>query len=164
MEFDQSICDTGLVLGLSLSSSPSMANLNTINSKNHPNFELTLGLAGVGGDNIGTVLYREDSAVISSGGSSFSNKSSKRDRETGSEESVRVSNDNNCSRVMSAASVDDGCEDDDDCANGRKKLRLTKPQSALLEQAFKHHSSLNPVCIINPSLFRNTNKHMHTKP
>ncbi|KAF5763613.1 putative transcription factor homeobox-WOX family [Helianthus annuus] len=153
MEFD-SVCGTGLTLGLSLNSSPSMVNLNTMDSTKQPSFEpsLTLGLSRSHGDQNGRVatkvgdirmLYRQDSAVISGGGSSFSNKSSKREREVGSEESERVSNDNNYSRVMSATSVDDG-EDDDDCANGRKKLRLTKPQSALLEQAFKHHSSLNP--------------------
>nr|CAA06728.1 homeodomain leucine zipper protein [Craterostigma plantagineum] len=33
---------------------------------------------------------------------------------------------------------------DDDGSNGRKKLRLTKAQSALLEESFKHHSTLNP--------------------
>ncbi|MFS8016875.1 putative transcription factor homeobox-WOX family [Helianthus anomalus] len=154
MEFD-SVCGTGLTLGLCLNSSPSMVNLNTMDSTKQPSFEpsLTLGLSRSHGDQNGRVvtkvggdigmLYRQDSTVISGGGSSFSNKSSKREREVGSEESERVSNDNNYSRVMSATSVNDG-EDDDDCANGRKKLRLTKPQSALLEQAFKHHSSLNP--------------------
>ncbi|CAN1317169.1 Homeobox-leucine zipper protein HAT22 [Linum perenne] len=36
--------------------------------------------------------------------------------------------------------------DDDDAAGSvRKKLRLTKDQSALLEDSFNHHSTLNPV-------------------
>ncbi|KAD7117766.1 hypothetical protein R6Q59_005704 [Mikania micrantha] len=98
-------------------------------------------VTGLGDDH--GVLYQQDSTVISGGGSSLSNMTAKREREVGSEESERVSNDNNYSRVVSATSVDD-VEDDDDCVNGRKKLRLTKPQSALLEEAFKHHSSLNP--------------------
>ncbi|EPS59260.1 hypothetical protein M569_15549, partial [Genlisea aurea] len=34
--------------------------------------------------------------------------------------------------------------EDDDTPNCRKKLRLTKPQSALLEQSFRHHTTLNP--------------------
>ncbi|KAG8095582.1 hypothetical protein GUJ93_ZPchr0012g19471 [Zizania palustris] len=34
--------------------------------------------------------------------------------------------------------------DDDDGCNSRKKLRLTKDQSALLEDCFKEHSTLNP--------------------
>ncbi|PWA55063.1 HD-ZIP protein [Artemisia annua] len=154
MGFDN-ICDTGLVLGLSLNSSLPTITSNTMNTDTIPTFEpsLTLGLLGNtnsnkklvvsgGGDHLGG-LYRQDSTVNSGGGSSFSNMSVKREREVGSEESERVSNDNNFSRVMSATSVDDN-EDDDNCVNGRKKLRLTKPQSALLEEAFKRHSSLNP--------------------
>ncbi|TKY70690.1 Homeobox-leucine zipper protein HAT22 [Spatholobus suberectus] len=35
-------------------------------------------------------------------------------------------------------------DEDEDGTNARKKLRLTKEQSALLEQSFKQHSTLNP--------------------
>ncbi|KAM3207155.1 hypothetical protein ACQJBY_062396 [Aegilops geniculata] len=35
-------------------------------------------------------------------------------------------------------------EDDDDGAGGRKKLRLSKDQAAVLEECFKTHSTLNP--------------------
>ncbi|XP_076947044.1 homeobox-leucine zipper protein HAT22-like isoform X2 [Bidens hawaiensis] len=136
---------TGLVLGLSLNSSPSSPSMVKLNTMNMANFEpsLTLGLSRNDGDHrrrvvgcdIG-ILYHQYSSVVSGGGSSSSHTSSKREREVASEESERV---------MSATSVDDhDVEDDYDCANGRKKLRLTKTQSALLEQAFKHHSSLNP--------------------
>ncbi|GKB28901.1 hypothetical protein Tco_0868302 [Tanacetum coccineum] len=59
-----------------------------------------------------------------------------REREVKSEESERV---------IRATSVE---VDDDGVINGRKKLRFTKAQSALLEQAFKHHSILNLVCIL----------------
>lgn len=79
------------------------------------------------------LLYRQDSAA-----SSFSNVSVKREREictTGSEE-LEVE------RVISSSRVSD---EDDDGSNGRKKLRLTKSQSALLEESFKQHSTLNPV-------------------
>jgi homeobox-leucine zipper protein len=41
-----------------------------------------------------------------------------------------------------------GCSDDEDEGGGgtmRKKLRLSKEQSALLEESFKDHSILNPV-------------------
>lgn len=79
------------------------------------------------------LLYRQDSAA-----SSFSNVSVKREREictTGSEE-LEVE------RVISSSRVSD---EDDDGSNGRKKLRLTKSQSALLEESFKLHSTLNPV-------------------
>jgi homeobox-leucine zipper protein len=42
------------------------------------------------------------------------------------------------SSALAAADDDEGC-------NSRKKLRLTKEQSALLEDRFKEHSTLNPV-------------------
>lgn len=44
--------------------------------------------------------------------------------------------------------VDDRASSDDDGSHGRKKLRLNKAQSALLEESFKHHSTLNPVSLI----------------
>jgi homeobox-leucine zipper protein len=37
--------------------------------------------------------------------------------------------------------------DDEDGGTTRKKLRLSKEQSALLEESFKEHSTLNPVQI-----------------
>ncbi|KAJ0490157.1 putative transcription factor homeobox-WOX family [Helianthus annuus] len=154
MGFD-SVCDTGLVLGLSLGSSPSMINRNTMGSaKKHldhgvtepmQSFEpsLTLSLSGNHRECNNKRAVAGCVSDVSGGCSSISNVSVKREREVGSEESERVSNDNNYSGVISATSVDDVEEDDDGCVNGRKKLRLTKPQSALLEEAFKHHCSLN---------------------
>lgn len=38
-----------------------------------------------------------------------------------------------------------GSDEDEDGINARKKLRLTKQQSALLEESFKKNSTLNPV-------------------
>ncbi|PWA67078.1 HD-ZIP protein [Artemisia annua] len=129
-----------------------MVENNTTNTTKKPcnnlNFDLTLTLSsdhdhgvnkrkhacvGGDGDHHGG-LYRQDS--VSGGGSSFSiaRVTVKREREVKSQESERV---------ISATSVE---EDDDGIINSRKKLRLTKAQSALLEQAFKHHSTLNPVC------------------
>ncbi|CAH2080496.1 unnamed protein product [Thlaspi arvense] len=134
---------TGLVLGLGFSSSPEK-------SQNKPPpaarvFEpsLTLGLcAGTYQQNQGSkgselnkgnvidasdLLYRQDS-----GASSFSNASVKREREHGSE-------DGETERVSPRVS-----DEDDDGTNARKKLRLNKDQSALLEESFKQHSTLNP--------------------
>lgn len=37
--------------------------------------------------------------------------------------------------------------DDEDGDNSRKKLRLSKDQSAILEESFKEHNTLNPVSI-----------------
>jgi homeobox-leucine zipper protein len=40
-------------------------------------------------------------------------------------------------------------DEDDNCGGGntRKKLRLSKDQSAFLEESFKEHHTLNPVCV-----------------
>ncbi|KAF0918522.1 hypothetical protein E2562_024783 [Oryza meyeriana var. granulata] len=45
--------------------------------------------------------------------------------------------------LYSVASLAAAADDDEGC-NSRKKLRLTKEQSALLEDRFKEHSTLNP--------------------
>ncbi|KAL1567892.1 homeobox associated leucin zipper [Salvia divinorum] len=86
-------------------------------SKKSPPLTLTLF-----GETIDDLCGGQDSAA-----SSLSNVSVKRERE----EEVDEPEDH---RVSS----------DDDGSNGRKKLRLNKAQSALLEQSFKHHSTLNP--------------------
>ncbi|KAG8384230.1 hypothetical protein BUALT_Bualt04G0096300 [Buddleja alternifolia] len=147
MGFDD-LCNTGLVLGLgfSASSTPKKA----VKKIYEPS--LTLSLSGetydhhvkkddMDSDNLMNKadhyhhhqstadLYRQDS-----GASSFSNVSVKRERDIGSDE-VDV-----LERVSSRISD----IEDDDGSNGRKKLRLTKVQSALLEESFKIHSTLNP--------------------
>lgn len=48
-------------------------------------------------------------------------------------------------------------DEDDDGSNARKKLRLTKAQSALLEESFKMHSTLNPVITFSSHLFLSLN-------
>uniref|UniRef100_A0A2P2L1K6 Uncharacterized protein MANES_S061300 n=1 Tax=Rhizophora mucronata TaxID=61149 RepID=A0A2P2L1K6_RHIMU len=80
----------------------------------------------------GADLYRQASphSVVSS----FSGGRVKRERDLSSEEiDVEVT------RVSSRVS-----DEDEDGTNVRKKLRLTKDQSALLEESFKQHSTLNP--------------------
>ncbi|CAI9282768.1 unnamed protein product [Lactuca saligna] len=156
MGFD-GVSNKGVVLELALnSSSSSMAENSSINPTKKPcsslSFEpcLTLALSGDldhgkkppcvgGGVGGGGDLYRQDS--VSGGCSSFSvaSVSVKREREVKSEDSERVS------RVFSTSVHEHEVDDDDDATvNGRKKLRLTKAQSVLLEEAFKHHSTLNP--------------------
>lgn len=44
-----------------------------------------------------------------------------------------------------------GMSDDDENGLTRKKLRLTKEQSAFLEDSFKEHSTLNPVSLLSLS-------------
>ncbi|XVF17462.1 hypothetical protein REPUB_Repub10bG0124200 [Reevesia pubescens] len=78
----------------------------------------------------GDHLYRQ--ASPHSAVSSFSSGRVKRERDLSSEE---VEVEKNSSRVS---------DEDEDGVNARKKLRLTKEQSALLEESFKQHSTLNP--------------------
>ncbi|KAJ0699723.1 putative transcription factor homeobox-WOX family [Helianthus annuus] len=47
-------------------------------------------------------------------------------------------------RVSSRRGGYGGTSDDDENGLGRKKLRLTKEQSAFLEDSFKEHNTLNP--------------------
>ncbi|KAK9285046.1 hypothetical protein L1049_024230 [Liquidambar formosana] len=156
MGFDDANCNTGLVLGLNFDTP---FKTDTQRSKKPylkfdqlataaaaaMNFEpsLTLGLSGDQGYQVSRKidvnkaceesaadLYRQ--ASPHSAVSSFSNASVKRERDPGSEEvdvervSLRVN------------------DEDEDFSNTRKKLRLTKEQSALLEESFKQHSTLNP--------------------
>ncbi|XP_049381746.1 homeobox-leucine zipper protein HAT22-like [Solanum stenotomum] len=146
MGFDD-ICNTGLVLGLGFSSTADHKSkkITTPLVGKGPSLglepSLTLSLISgdrtyeqqpikINKDHQSADLYRQDSAA-----SSYSNASVKRERDVGSEETTteveRVS-----SRVIS--------DEDDDGSNARKKLRLTKAQSALLEESFKIHSTLNP--------------------
>ncbi|XP_075514817.1 homeobox-leucine zipper protein HAT22-like [Primulina tabacum] len=156
MDFDY-LCNPSLVLGLGLSPStgePKSAKPSSAHQKLHKIQEpsLTLSLSGEithnnlhvhaakkvdSDDNIkvgfndnqsGDHLYRQESAA-----SSFSNVSVKREREIVSSEEEETE------RVSSRIS-----DEDDDGSNVRKKLRLSKVQSALLEESFKLHSTLNP--------------------
>ncbi|KAL3525561.1 hypothetical protein ACH5RR_013933 [Cinchona calisaya] len=148
MGFDD-ICSPGLVLGLGFSSTldnqKSRKPPSLMKSEQFANFEPSLTLSLSGGldadankapnnhdDPPPTAadLHRQDSAA-----SSFSNVSVKREREVGSSEEVEIERVNS-SRIIS--------DEDDDGSNSRKKLRLTKAQSALLEESFKQHSTLNP--------------------
>ncbi|KAL0343450.1 UNVERIFIED_CONTAM: Homeobox-leucine zipper protein HAT22 [Sesamum angustifolium] len=115
------LCNTGLVLGLGLSSIGEKSKKPAAAHRPDKIFEpsLTLSLSGEPYD------LQEDSAA-----SSFSNVSVKREREIGAKGGnigfpLRVS-------------------DEREGPNGRKKLRLSKAQSALLEESFKQHSTLNP--------------------
>ena len=149
MGFDDS-CNTGLVLGLGLSPTSNNYN-NTIKRssgyKSDPS--LTLSLSGdpsmmvvAGAD----LLCRQTSSH--SGVSSFSTgRVVKRERD-GGEESQEEGEGEKTERLIS------DYHEDEEGVSARKKLRLTKEQSALLEESFKHHSTLNPVIINSNPLIR----------
>ncbi|KAF3669013.1 homeobox-leucine zipper protein HAT22 [Capsicum chacoense] len=131
------ICDSaGLDLGLGFSS--------TSNQKSRKQgqaaaikFDLGLNLS-LPGDNQIYDLKTENKRNFPSynkdqlsAASSYSYTSVKRERDIGSDVTE-------VERVISS-----DCYEDDNGSNGRKKLRLTKVQSALLEESFKQQSTLN---------------------
>ncbi|WCJ32074.1 Homeobox-leucine zipper protein family [Euphorbia peplus] len=140
-----------LVLGLSLESSSTSSNQSkpkVLVHKPCPNFEPSLSL-GLSGEIYGSIsvkkivaeeseLYSSPHSHSQSGVSSFSSgRVVKRERDVSSEDiDVEVERVSNGSRGVS--------DEDEDGSNTRKKLRLTKEQSALLEESFKIHSTLNP--------------------
>ncbi|CAH8326068.1 unnamed protein product [Eruca vesicaria subsp. sativa] len=138
-------CNTGLVLCLGLSVTPNIYNNATKKSSATVDPSLTLSLSGesymtktvemnVAG--AGSQVCRQTSSH--SGISSFSSGRVKREREVcGEEEAGETTERVVCSRVS-----DD--HEDEEGVSARKKLRLTKQQSALLEDNFKLHSTLNP--------------------
>lgn len=159
------ICNTGLILGLGFSSSataPKSALHRPVKGTPaaaaaarsiEPN--LTLSLSGesfiigapkkaeVSRNKVGAACEDYSVGPAESNGrpasphstvSSFSSPRIKRERDLSSEE-VEVE------RLPPKAAD----EEDADGVSARKKLRLTKEQSALLEESFKQHSTLNPV-------------------
>ncbi|VVB08367.1 unnamed protein product [Arabis nemorensis] len=138
MGFDDS-CNTGLVLGLGLSSTPNNYN-NAIKRSSGSKLEPSLTLS-LSGDPSVTIVAGADQlcrqASSQSGVSSFSSGRMvvKRERD-GGEESPEE--EETTERVTS------DFHEDEEGVSARKKLRLTKEQSALLEESFKHHSTLNP--------------------
>ncbi|KAK7406412.1 hypothetical protein VNO78_08036 [Psophocarpus tetragonolobus] len=152
-------CGLHLVLGLSLTAATAKETTNPDHlcvikptpTKPYPSNEpsLTLALSGesyqvtkqVPRNNVHKV-YCEDPLDLSRQTSPHSVVSSfstgrvvKRERDLSCED-VEIEAEE---RVSSRAS-----DEDEDGINARKKLRLTKEQSALLEESFKQHSTLNP--------------------
>ncbi|KAL6279983.1 hypothetical protein ACE6H2_016864 [Prunus campanulata] len=75
----------------------------------------------------------EDEAGVSSPNSTVSSVSGKRSEREANGEDLDIERD--CSR---------GISDEEDGETSRKKLRLSKDQSAILEESFKEHNTLNP--------------------
>lgn len=76
----------------------------------------------------------EEEAGVSSPNSTLSSISGKRSEREANGEDLELE------RASSR-----GMSDEEDGDNSRKKLRLSKDQSAILEESFKEHNTLNPV-------------------
>ncbi|KAL0425780.1 UNVERIFIED_CONTAM: Homeobox-leucine zipper protein HAT3 [Sesamum radiatum] len=82
-----------------------------------------------------TVIDCDEEVMVSSPNSTVSSLSGKRSERE----------ENNGERASSSLEM----EDDGGDASGRKKLRLSKEQAAVLEETFKEHNTLNPVSDIS---------------
>ena len=126
--------DLGLCLGLGLglaSQGSLSSSTNTTSSPASPWSAALNSIVGVVGDARGAAEEQGRTSTSPDSAAALSSASGKRELErTGS--GVRAGSDE---------------EDGADGAGGRKKLRLSKDQAAVLEECFKTHSTLNPVSI-----------------
>lgn len=76
----------------------------------------------------------EEEAGVSSPNSTISSVSGKRSEREGNGDELEIEK-----------SSSRGISDEEDGDTSRKKLRLSKDQSAILEENFKEHNTLNPV-------------------
>ncbi|KAI8548510.1 hypothetical protein RHMOL_Rhmol07G0278800 [Rhododendron molle] len=149
----QYFCNTGLTLGstsLDHHHNPDHHHLRNRDERksslrfDHAIPSLTLGLLSSEEEkhqvsNYSVLLHRQVSHSISATSSYSNNSSVKRERDGGGEEAEVEAERERCSKV--------GGDHDQDLEEGsaaRKKLRLSKEQSVVLEDRFKEQSSLNP--------------------
>ncbi|KAL0324504.1 UNVERIFIED_CONTAM: Homeobox-leucine zipper protein HAT4 [Sesamum calycinum] len=92
-------------------------------------------LKGIDVNCLPTAVDVEEEAGVSSPNSTISSVSGKRSER----EATGGSDDHDIERASSR-----GISDEEDAENSRKKLRLSKDQSAILEESFKEHNTLNP--------------------
>ncbi|KAJ0963331.1 hypothetical protein J5N97_028453 [Dioscorea zingiberensis] len=138
------VCDTGLALGFgykrksSLSADHHQSFISSMSSSLEPMLTLGLSSEAYGSPEISKALEEGGLAQQSSAHSavsSFSNtnpQSIKRE-DIGGEDQMGME------KVVSPLG-----NDDEEEGSAKKKLRLTKEQSALLEERFKEHTTLNP--------------------
>ncbi|KAG9132855.1 hypothetical protein Leryth_014794 [Lithospermum erythrorhizon] len=92
-------------------------------------------LKGIDVNRLPTTADAEEEAGVSSPNSTLSSVSGKRSERDLTNNGEEHETERDSSRGMS---------DEEDGENSRKKLRLSKDQSAVLEESFKEHSTLNP--------------------
>ena len=121
--------DLGLSLGLGLASQGSLSSSTTTTSSPASPWSAALNsIVGAVGDARGAVEDQGRTSTSPDSTAALSSASGKRELE----------------RTGSGAAAGSDEEDGADGAGGRKKLRLSKDQAAVLEECFKTHSTLNP--------------------
>ncbi|XP_044476288.1 homeobox-leucine zipper protein HAT4-like [Mangifera indica] len=95
--------------------------------------EIRSFLRGIDVNRLPSQADNEEEAGASSPNSTISSVSGKRSEREPNGEELEIERD--CSR---------GISDEEDGDTSRKKLRLSKDQSAILEESFKEHNTLNP--------------------
>ncbi|XVE65134.1 hypothetical protein DITRI_Ditri07aG0156800 [Diplodiscus trichospermus] len=90
-------------------------------------------LRGIDVNRLPSTVDCEEEAGVSSPNSTISSVSGKRSEREGNGDDLEI--ERACSR---------GISDEEDGDTSRKKLRLSKDQSAILEESFKEHNTLNP--------------------
>nr|KJB39751.1 hypothetical protein B456_007G029200 [Gossypium raimondii] len=133
-----------LQLNLSPSLVPSSA--NQCYSPSDPNTESLRAetrsfLKGIDVNRLPSTVDCEEEAGVSSPNSTISSSLS-------GKRSEREGNNNGDELEIERASSH-GISDEEDGDTSRKKLRLSKDQSAILEECFKEHNTLNPVSNLN---------------
>ncbi|XP_039120064.1 homeobox-leucine zipper protein HAT22-like [Dioscorea cayenensis subsp. rotundata] len=131
MDKGYGVCDTGLALGLGYKRKSTSLNQSFISGMSSLEPMLTLGLSGdpYGSPTMSKVFKESTQSPVSS----FSNANP---RSIKSEEII--------GEETGTEKVSPRGSDDDEEVCAKKKLRLTKDQSALLEERFKEHTTLNP--------------------
>ncbi|GKV10829.1 hypothetical protein SLEP1_g22141 [Rubroshorea leprosula] len=97
--------------------------------------EMKSFLRGIDVNRLPSTADCDEEAGVSSPNSTISSVSGKRSERDGGEE-------HELDRASSR-----GISDEEDGDTSRKKLRLSKDQSAILEESFKEHNTLNPVTV-----------------
>ncbi|KAE8699998.1 Homeobox-leucine zipper protein HOX27 [Hibiscus syriacus] len=160
-------CNTCLVLGLGFPSSPETPPKANDQTSNKPparaaptmSFEpfLTLGISGEShrvtvtkkvdvneGGYHDHHRHREEPPTSASAAADLYRPASPDPSAVSSFSSCRVKRERDSEEVQVEKNSCRVSEEDEDGVNARKKLRLTKEQSALLEESFKQHNTLNP--------------------
>ncbi|XP_022738009.1 homeobox-leucine zipper protein HAT4-like [Durio zibethinus] len=114
---------------------PSWNDVSAASDPNSESFraETRSFLRGIDVNRLPSTVDCEEEAGVSSPNSTISSVSGKRSEREGNGDEFEI--ERACSR---------GISDEEDGDTSRKKLRLSKEQSAILEESFKEHNTLNP--------------------